>query len=76
MMAWPNCAKGRAVVTATTLNVRSGNGTSFSIIGKLAYGAVVDVWAVLAGWYLVQASNGMTGWCSSQYLRLSEELQP
>jgi len=68
----PTSAKGVGVVTATTLNVRSGPGTSFPVVGKLAQGTTVDVWAVatnVAGgdWWLVQAGT-LTGWCHSDWL--------
>ena len=40
----------KATVTATSLNVRSGTGTSYSVITKLSKGTVVDV--------IESASNG------------------
>ena len=46
----PSTSTTKATVTATSLNVRSGTGTSYSVITKLSKGTVVDV--------LVSASNG------------------
>ena len=46
----PSTSTTKATVTATSLNVRSGAGTSYSVITKLPKGTVVDV--------LESASNG------------------
>ena len=73
-LEWPFCAKGRATVTADTLNVRAERSTSSAILGKLARGASVTVWAVVGDWYLVQDVTGVTGWCSSVWLRVDGEL--
>ena len=59
----------KATVTATSLNVRSGAGTSYSVITKLSKGTVVDVLESASnGWKKVKTSNGTTGWVSGSYL--------
>ena len=59
----------KATVTATSLNVRSGAGTSYSVITKLSKGTVVDVIESASnGWKKVKTSNGTTGWVSGSYL--------
>ena len=73
-MTEPFCAKGQAVVTADTLNVRAGYSTQYEIVGKLARATIVTVWAVGQDWFLVQDANGLTGWCSSAYLRVIDQL--
>lgn len=76
MLAWPNCAKGAATVTADTLNVRQAGSTASLVVGKLARGTTVDVWCVVGDWYLVQTADGITGWCSAAWLHAIEELRP
>ncbi len=54
-------------VTATTLNVRSGAGTSYSVLGSLSKGTKVEVISTTNGWSKI-SYNGSTGYVSSQYL--------
>ena len=59
----------KATVTATSLNVRSGAGTSYSVITKLSKGTVVDVLESASnGWKKIKTSNGTIGWVSGSYL--------
>ena len=59
----------KATVTATSLNVRSGAGTSYSVITKLPKGTVVDVLESASnGWKKIKTSNGTIGWVSGSYL--------
>ena len=65
----PSTSTTKATVTATSLNVRSGAGTSYSVITKLPKGTVVDVLESASnGWKKVKTSNGTTGWVSGSYL--------
>ena len=65
----PSTSTTKATVTATSLNVRSGAGTSYSVITKLSKGTVVDVLESASnGWKKVKTSNGTTGWVSGSYL--------
>ena len=57
-------------VTATSLNVRSGAGTSYSILGSLSKGTKVEVISTANGWSKINY-NGSTGYVSSQYLSSS-----
>ena len=60
----------KATVTATSLNVRSGASTSYSIITKLSKGTVVDVIeSVSNGWKKIKTSGGTVGWVSGSYLK-------
>ena len=54
-------------VTCGTLNVRSGPGTSYSKIGTLSRGTVVDVLETLEGWYKIAFGDG-EGYVSALYL--------
>ncbi|WP_195251619.1 C40 family peptidase [Romboutsia sp. 1001713B170207_170306_H8] len=60
------------IVTATTLNVRSGPGTSYSKITTISYGAEVGVISESNGWSKIKY-NGKTGYVSSQYLSNKSE---
>lgn len=53
------------VVTATTLNVRKGPGTSYAKAGTLSYGATVEVESITNGWAKLTDGN----YVSAQYLR-------
>ena len=57
-------------VTATTLNVRSGAGTSYLVLGSLSKGTKVEVISTTNGWSKINY-NGSIGYVSSQYLSSS-----
>ena len=57
-------------VNATSLNVRSGPSTSYSIIGKLSSGEKVEVISTSNGWSKIKY-DGQTGYVSSKYLSSS-----
>jgi cell wall-associated NlpC family hydrolase len=58
------------VVTASTLNVRTGPSTSYSKMHMLWKGNRVRVIGQTSGWYKVRLSDGRTGWVSGAYLKL------
>ncbi len=63
-----------AVVNATTLNVRSGPGTTYGIAGKLTNGASVNVIGETTGadrkvWYQIEYGGGKRGYVLSTYLK-------
>ena len=53
-------------VTASSLNVRSGAGTSYSVIGGVANGKAVSVVGSTNGWYKIKYGGGY-GYISSSY---------
>lgn len=56
----------RGVITASSLNIRSGAGTSYKKEGSLKAGAVVDIVADLGnGWYQIDS-----GYISAEYVTL------
>ena len=59
---------GYGKVTASTLNVRSGAGTSYSVVTKVYKGDKVNLLESLNGWYKIKLSNGKVGWVSSDYI--------
>ena len=54
-------------VTATSLNVRKGAGTSFSSLGKFKKGAAVDVVGEVGTWYKIRYKNS-TAYVSRTYI--------
>jgi GH25 family lysozyme M1 (1,4-beta-N-acetylmuramidase)/uncharacterized protein YraI len=66
-------------VTASALNVRSGPGTTFGVVGLLKQDEVVKGLAVSAdgAWAQVQReSDGLTGWSSRQFLTVTSAPPP
>ena len=57
------------LVTADTLNVRSGPGTDYDRVGTLKKGAQVTILEELDGWYQI-SSGDLTGYVSAQYISL------
>jgi uncharacterized protein YgiM (DUF1202 family) len=57
-------------VTAYGLNIRSGPGTSYSLVGTLKQNDIVAGISANSdsSWIQIQRSDGLTGWCSAQYL--------
>lgn len=62
---------GKYTVTADSLNVRSGAGTSHAILGTLSNGDEVEVTEFDGNWGKIDF-NGKEGWISSSYLRSSD----
>jgi len=58
------------IVTTDTLNIRSGPGIGYSIVGKVNRGEVVTYLSASPDWDWVniQTNQNKTGWCSSKYL--------
>ncbi len=57
----------------SNLNVRSGPSTSYRIKAKLTYGQVVKLTDKSNGWYKVSLTNGVTGWVSGNYIKITTE---
>ena len=56
-------------VNTSNLNVRSGPGTSYTIISKVYKGDTVLIKEVSSnGWYKVETTSGIIGWCSEDYI--------
>lgn len=53
-------------VTADTLNVRTGPGTGYAVVGTLRKGTVVNVTGTSGSWKKINSPK--TGWVSGQYL--------
>ena len=59
---------GLVQADGSTLNVRSGPGTSYSKVTSLSDGAVVSITGIDNGWYKVKTSSGAVGYVSSEYM--------
>ena len=61
---------GTAVVTANSLNVRSGAGTNYSKVGEVTKGTKVTLLKKSGSWYQIK-SGSITGWVSGDYLNVT-----
>jgi N-acetylmuramoyl-L-alanine amidase len=69
-------AIGQAVVKGTTLNLRSGPGTSYKQTGRLSQGAVLQVLEKSGDWYRVKTSAGATGWVAAWLVAVNKSSAP
>lgn len=62
--------KGKiATVNTNDLNIRSGADTIYPILAKVNKGDIVLIKdSNSSGWYKVQLTNGVIGWCNGRYL--------
>ena len=63
---------GKVNAGGSTLNMRSGPGTSYDRVATLSDGTVVDIVGIDNGWYKV-TYNGTTGYVSSDYMITTKE---
>ncbi|MFZ7825991.1 SH3 domain-containing protein [Priestia sp. 40] len=63
------------IVTASTLNVRSGAGTNYASIGSVTKGQKLSVVSKRGSWYKINY-NGRTGYVSSDYVQASATASP
>ena len=63
------------VVTADKVNVRSGAGVNFSIVGLVHRGDKVQAVRTLADWSEIRPTASCFGWVSSEYIDIAPELQ-
>lgn len=57
------------LVTATTLNVRSGPGTGYSVVATVNKNDYVRVFAGVGNWYIVQVEGDYIGAVSQKYIK-------
>ena len=67
-----NTVIGKATVTASSLNVRNGAGTSHKKIGSLTKGKQVELLEKTGSWYKIKYGNG-TGYVDGKYLKLTSD---
>lgn len=61
------------VVTSYTLNVRTGPGFNYPVVGRLNQGQQVTLFGrdVSGAWFKIRLPNGAQGWAASQYIQIS-----
>lgn len=62
-----------ATVTASSLNMRSGPSTAYSIMHMLWHGNTVKIIGESNGWYQIKLTDGRIGWSDSRYLSLNNQ---
>ena len=55
-------------VHASKLNIRSGPGTTYPVVGSVYKGAKLNALGKINGWYLVQTNNDVFGMVSGWYI--------
>lgn len=70
----PAAAQRTGVVREGPLNVRSGAGSGYSLLGQLPAGTAVTVLETSGSWYRV-SGGGLTGYVSADYITLDPAAQ-
>ena len=63
-------ANKTGVITATSLNIRSGAGTNYNKVGTVLKGAKVTILKTSGSWCQIKVNN-VTGWVSSEYVKVN-----
>ena len=66
---------GKVVDVSTKLNIRSGAGTNFGIVGSLGANATVNIIGKEGNWYKI-SHNGTVGYVSADYIRVNGNATP
>lgn len=56
------------IVTARSLNVRTGAGTQYTVLTTIKKHTIINILSTDNGWYNVELSNGKKGWVSQEYI--------
>jgi N-acetylmuramoyl-L-alanine amidase len=65
--------KGVGIVNASSVNLRAGPGTRYSIVGQVSKPEKVSIVSEDEGWYKIEPPYGATGWVHSDQITLAEE---
>lgn len=69
MQNYYNVDFATGLVTATTLNVRSGPGTKYSVVTTVKKNEYIRVFAGVGDWYIVQVEGDYVGAVSKKYIK-------
>lgn len=69
MQHYYNVGFSTGLVTATTLNVRSGPGTNYQIVATVKKNEYIRVFAGIGDWYVVQVEGDYIGAVSQKYVK-------
>lgn len=62
--------KMKVATIESNLNVRSGPGTEYDIVGKAAHNSTVQlIKRMYNDWYYIKTDTGIEGFCSKNYLK-------
>ena len=64
-------ASNIGTVTASSLNVRSGPSTSYTVVTTVKKNDKVNILQSSNGWFKIETSSGKQGWVSSSYISAS-----
>ena len=64
-------ASNIGTVTASSLNVRSGPSTNYTVVTTVKKNDKVNILQSSNGWYKIETSSGKQGWVSSSYISAS-----
>lgn len=67
-------ASNVGTVTASSLNVRSGPGTSYSVVTNIKKNEKVEILQTSNGWYKIKTTSGREGWASTSYISSNSNL--
>ena len=70
MLHYQTVGTPTGIVTATSLNIRQGPGTTFKSITTVSKNEYIRIFAKIGDWYVVQTDNNYIGTASSKYIRL------
>lgn len=70
MLNYQTVGTSTGLVTASSLNVRQGPGTSFNVITKVNKNDYIRIFAKIGDWYVIQTDNNYIGAVSSKYVKL------
>lgn len=69
MQHYYNVGFSTGLVTATTLNVRSGPGTNYPIVATVKKNEYIRVFAGIGDWYVVQVEGDYIGAVNQKYVK-------
>ena len=69
MQNYYNVGFSTGIVTATTLNVRSGPGTKYKVVATVKKNEYIRVFAGVGDWYIVQVEGDYIGAVSKKYVK-------
>lgn len=69
MQHYYNVGFSTGLVTATTLNIRSGPGTNYPIVATVKKNEYIRVFAGIGDWYVVQVEGDYIGAVSKKYIK-------
>ena len=69
MQHYYNVDFSTGLVTATTLNVRSGPGTKYNVVATVKKNEYIRVFAGVGDWYIVQVERDYVGAVSKKYVK-------